>query len=101
VGSLKEEIDVQRAGGDNTTSSAVETTLQRLLQDTQERLVYCALMVLKEEIENYKPTPQELDYTNKIRTIYQKQLKAASQEERNSTDNSTAMVAENSSHESL
>jgi hypothetical protein len=45
----------------------VAATLDRLVADAQERLIYCALLVLRDEIEHFIPTEKDLDYPEKLR----------------------------------
>lgn len=35
-------------------------------QDAQERLIYCALLVLRDDIERFQPSPTDLDYPNRL-----------------------------------
>jgi hypothetical protein len=39
------------------------------LQDAQTRLVFLSLAVLRDDIERYKPKPEDLDYPTKIRKL--------------------------------
>jgi hypothetical protein len=45
------------------------TIIHPALQDAQTRLVFLSLAVLRDDIERYKPKPEDLDYPTKIRKL--------------------------------
>ncbi|CAM9529868.1 unnamed protein product [Chrysoparadoxa australica] len=55
----KRQVKVEE---DGTQRVAIETVLQRLIQDAQERLIFCANRILRLDIEKWKPEPGHLDY---------------------------------------
>uniref|UniRef100_A0A7S2G5Q8 Conserved oligomeric Golgi complex subunit 3 C-terminal domain-containing protein n=1 Tax=Octactis speculum TaxID=3111310 RepID=A0A7S2G5Q8_9STRA len=82
VGTLREELgtdeefkddDVGSNPGDDSaaiTSSpdcAVRIILTRLVADAQERLIYCTLVLIREELEDFTPSASALDYPNRCR----------------------------------
>ncbi|CBJ32946.1 conserved unknown protein [Ectocarpus siliculosus] len=49
-------------GGGGGGEAAIETILMKLVQDSQERLIYMATKVIQDDIASFRPTPEDLDY---------------------------------------
>jgi hypothetical protein len=49
------------------TSGVIGMVLSRLVQDAQERLIFCAITLIRDEVEEYKPAPEDLDYPQRLR----------------------------------
>lgn len=45
---------------------ATSHTMSGVIEDAQERLIYCAQSTLQKEVMKFKPSPGELDYPNKL-----------------------------------
>lgn len=44
----------------------VEPVMQRMIQDAQERLILCIQIYIRDEIEGFTPTPEDLSYPEKL-----------------------------------
>ena len=44
----------------------MEPALARMIQDTQERLIFCAQTHIRDEIEGFSPSAADLDYPQKL-----------------------------------
>ncbi|GLD98258.1 hypothetical protein PINS_up006955 [Pythium insidiosum] len=44
----------------------VEPVMHRMIQDAQERLILCVQKYIRDEIEGFVPTAEDLDYPNKL-----------------------------------
>ncbi|CAM9722826.1 unnamed protein product [Discosporangium mesarthrocarpum] len=53
---------VQKKGKEGEGQAAIETVLLKLVQDSQEKLIYCATKIIQEEIAGFIPTQDDLDY---------------------------------------
>jgi hypothetical protein len=110
VAALHEEAAAQRAAGDGA-GRAVEATLARLVADAQERLIYVALLVMRDEIERFVPAPSDLDYPGKLRRALQvdaavpsagaSSVSSLSAEGGGGSSGAVAAVAAAAGHESL
>eukprot|EP00903_Cladosiphon_okamuranus_P006806 g6634.t1 len=49
-------------GGGGGGEAAIETVLMKLVQDSQERLIYMATKVIEDDIAGFRPAPEHLDY---------------------------------------
>ncbi|KAF2070398.1 hypothetical protein CYY_008284 [Polysphondylium violaceum] len=46
-----------------------KNTIQRMLADIQERLIFVIETYIRDEIKSYVPKPQDLDYPNKLKSL--------------------------------
>ena len=64
---LCQMVRVLREELSQATTSA--SALSSVIQDAQERLIFCANATLNKDIVRYKATPQDLDYPNKLKQV--------------------------------
>ncbi|KAK4934476.1 hypothetical protein LTR28_010639, partial [Elasticomyces elasticus] len=65
-----EDSDASPINGDLPKSGLnFAVLIQPALEDAQTRLVFLALAVLRDDIEHYKPKPEDLDYPGKNRSL--------------------------------
>jgi hypothetical protein len=48
------------------TTTAAARSISSVIEDAQERLIFCATSSLTKEVIRFKPTPKDLDYPNKL-----------------------------------
>jgi hypothetical protein len=46
--------------------SSFKTVARRMIQDVQERITYLAQTYIRDEIINFSPVSEDLDYPNKL-----------------------------------
>ncbi|KAJ1700483.1 hypothetical protein LUZ63_000262 [Rhynchospora breviuscula] len=67
---LKVEVLGEQLSRRGESVAGLRPTLQRILADIQERLAFCARTHIREEISNYRPSDEDLDYPKKLeRTV--------------------------------
>ena len=54
------------AEGQSTTGKIIGSVLSRLVQDAQERLIFCSITLIRDEVEQYAPTSLDLDYPQRL-----------------------------------
>ena len=54
------------AEGQSTTGRIIGSVLSRLVQDAQERLIFCSITLIRDEVEQYAPTSLDLDYPQRL-----------------------------------
>ena len=64
VSVLREERSM---AGSSPTTMAAARAISGVIQDAQERLIFCANSSLSREVVKFKATPEDLDYPNKLR----------------------------------
>lgn len=64
VSVLREERSMARA---SPTTMAAARAISTVIEDAQERLIFCANSTLTKEVMKFKPTPGDLDYPDKLR----------------------------------
>jgi hypothetical protein len=66
---VDEEDDDMEYQNQNTNKRSLDfaALVRPALEDAQSRLVFLALTVLRDEIENYRPKPEDLDYPSQAR----------------------------------
>jgi hypothetical protein len=66
---VDEEDDDMEYQNQSTTKRSLDfaALVRPALEDAQSRLVFLALTVLRDEIENYRPKPEDLDYPSQAR----------------------------------
>jgi hypothetical protein len=63
VSVLREERTI---AGSSPTTMAAARAISGVIQDAQERLIFCANTSLTKEVIKFKPAPADLDYPNKL-----------------------------------
>ena len=63
VSVLREERSM---AGSSPTTMAAARAISGVIQDAQERLIFCANSMLNKQVIKFKATPQDLDYPNKL-----------------------------------
>lgn len=63
VSVLREERSMASA---SPTTTAAARAISSVIEDAQERLIFCATNSLTREVIRFKPTPDDLDYPNKL-----------------------------------
>jgi hypothetical protein len=63
VSVLREERSM---AGSSPTTMAAARAISGVIQDAQERLIFCANTCLTKEVIKFKPAPTDLDYPNKL-----------------------------------
>lgn len=63
VSVLREERSI---AGSSPTTMAAARAISGVIQDAQERLIFCANTSLTKEVIKFKPAPADLDYPNKL-----------------------------------
>ena len=58
--------DDEEEGAPDLTQLDFSLLIQPALEDTQTRLLFRAQAILRDEIENYKPTPSDLEYPRNV-----------------------------------
>jgi len=67
---LKVEVLGEQLSRRGELVAGLRSTLQRILADIHERLAFCARTHIREEIANYRPSDDDLDYPKKLeRTV--------------------------------
>jgi conserved oligomeric Golgi complex subunit 3 len=64
VSVLREERSMASS---SPTTMAAARAIASVIQDAQERLIFCAHSALSKEVLRYKPTPADLDYPTKLK----------------------------------
>jgi conserved oligomeric Golgi complex subunit 3 len=64
VSVLREERSMASS---SPTTTAAARAISSVIEDAQERLIFCATNSLTKEVIRFKPTPKDLDYPNKLR----------------------------------
>jgi hypothetical protein len=78
VSVLREERSM---AGSSPTTMAAARAISGVIQDAQERLIFCANSMLNKQVIKFKATPQDLDYPNKLQRKQPSTASATSQEE--------------------
>ena len=65
VSVLREERSVASSG---PTTMAAARAISTVIEDAQERLIFCANNALNKEVVRFRPTPEDLDYPAKLTT---------------------------------
>ena len=63
VSVLREERSMASS---SPTTTAAARAISSVIEDAQERLIFCATNSLTKEVIRFKPTPKDLDYPNKL-----------------------------------
>jgi len=63
VSVLREERAVANS---STSTRAVARSMSSMIEDAQERLIFCTLSTLTKDVVKFKPTPSDLDYPRKL-----------------------------------
>ena len=63
VSVLREERATANA---SANTRAVARSISAMIEDAQERLIFCTLAVLTKEVVKFQPSPSDLDYPNKL-----------------------------------
>ncbi|URE08180.1 Sec34-like family [Musa troglodytarum] len=63
---LKVEVLGEQLSRRGESLAGLRPTLQRILADIHERLTFCARTHIREEIANYRPSDEDLDYPAKL-----------------------------------
>ncbi|XP_074580208.1 conserved oligomeric Golgi complex subunit 3 [Curcuma longa] len=63
---LKVEVLGEQLSRRGESLAGLRPTLERILADIHERLTFCARTYIREEIANYRPSTDELDYPAKL-----------------------------------
>ncbi|XP_042383164.1 conserved oligomeric Golgi complex subunit 3-like [Zingiber officinale] len=63
---LKVEVLGEQLSRRGESLAGLRPTLERILADIHERLTFCARTYIREEIANYRPSSDELDYPAKL-----------------------------------
>ena len=63
VSVLREE---RAAANSSTSTRAVARSMSSMIEDAQERLIFCTLSTLTKDVVKFKPTPSDLDYPRKL-----------------------------------
>lgn len=90
VSVLREERSVASA---SALTRAVARSMSRMIEDAQERLIFCTLSTLTKDIVKFKPTQADLDYPHKLHFV-------RSTEEKNTTEEADAVHAQMQVYES-
>lgn len=64
VSVLREERSIASS---SPTTIAAARAISSVIEDAQERLIFCATNSLTKEVIRFKPTPKDLDYPDKLR----------------------------------
>ena len=64
VSVLREERSMASA---SPTTTAAARAISSVIEDAQERLIFCATNSLTKEVIRFKPKPEDLDYPNKLK----------------------------------
>lgn len=64
VSVLREE---RAMASSSPTTTAAARAISSVIEDAQERLIFCATNSLTKEVIRFKPTPKDLDYPNKLK----------------------------------
>jgi len=65
VSVLREERSMASA---SPTTTAAARAISSVIEDAQERLIYCATNSLNKEVIRFKPTPADLNYPDKLKS---------------------------------
>jgi hypothetical protein len=65
---LKYEVLDQQITPRGESAAAFGTVIQRLLQDVQERLAYRAQLYIRDFVQGFVPSPEDLDYPAKLKS---------------------------------
>ncbi|GAQ88312.1 oligomeric Golgi complex component 3 [Klebsormidium nitens] len=66
---LKAEVLDEQLGRKGEAVAGLRPTVDRTLADVQERLTFRAQTYMRDEIANYNPTPDDLDYPAKLEKV--------------------------------
>lgn len=66
VSVLREERSIANA---SALTRAVARSMSRMIEDAQERLIFCTLSTLSKEVVKFKPTQADLDYPKKLKLL--------------------------------
>ncbi|XP_072997386.1 conserved oligomeric Golgi complex subunit 3 [Typha latifolia] len=66
---LKVEVLGEQLSRRGESVAGLRPTLQRILADVHERLTFCARTHIREEISNYRPSDEDLDYPGKLERL--------------------------------
>lgn len=66
VSVLREERSVANT---SALTRAVARSMSRMIEDAQERLIFCTLATLTKEVVKFKPTQADLDYPKKLQFL--------------------------------
>ncbi|KAG7356051.1 Sec34-like family protein [Nitzschia inconspicua] len=81
VSVLREERSMASS---SPTTTAAARAISSVIEDAQERLIFCATNSLTKEVIRFKPTPKDLDYPQKLKK--QGEEKAGSDDVRSAED---------------
>lgn len=63
---LKSEVVESLIAPRAATVGSAAPVMHRMVQDAQERLILCVQKYIRDDIEGFTPTPEDLDYPNKL-----------------------------------
>lgn len=63
---LQNEIIQDQIRPRGVSVEAFEPVIDRMIEDAQERLIYCAQVFIRDRIEGFEPTPQDLNYPERL-----------------------------------
>ncbi|XP_020092150.1 conserved oligomeric Golgi complex subunit 3-like isoform X6 [Ananas comosus] len=66
---VKVEVLGEQLSRRGESVAGLHPTLQRILADIHERLTFCARTHIREEIANYRPSDEDLDYPGKLEQL--------------------------------
>lgn len=78
VSVLREERSMASS---SPTTTAAARAVSRVIEDAQERLIFCATNSLAKEVIRFKPTPADLNYPDKLRKREESESSEAKEED--------------------
>jgi len=66
VSVLREE---RAAANTSSTTRALARSISAMIEDAQERLIFCTQAVLTKEVMKFRPSPSDVDYPNRLLTL--------------------------------
>ena len=78
VSVLREERSMASS---SPTTTAAARAVSRVIEDAQERLIFCATNSLAKEVIRFKPTPADLNYPDKLRKKEESESSEAKEED--------------------
>jgi conserved oligomeric Golgi complex subunit 3 len=78
----------------NNMTLAAARSLAQVMQDAQERVIFCANTTLRREVLRWKASPSDLDYPKKLQVLQQNKMNMAATAAA-ATSNTTVAVADN------
>lgn len=81
-----------QAAARQATTLAAAHSMAQVMEDAQERVIFCANTTLRQQVLRFKASPADLDYPKKLQTIKQKASEKATATATSSTTTTTTSI---------